>query len=71
MDRAYGLKTSKESQQAFEIGKEDPKLRDEYGRSGFGQSCLLARRLVESGGPRDLRTQRSRHSSAHFAISVH
>lgn len=49
VDRAYGLITSKESQQAFEIGKEDVKLRDEYGRSGFGQSCLLARRLVSAG----------------------
>ncbi len=48
-DHAYGLITSKESQEAFEIGKEDPRLRDAYGRSGFGQSCLLARRLVESG----------------------
>lgn len=48
-DRAYGLVTSKQSQEAFEIGKEDAKLRDEYGRSGFGQSCLMARRLVESG----------------------
>ncbi|MBC7528184.1 MAG: DUF1501 domain-containing protein, partial [Chthonomonadaceae bacterium] len=33
----------------FEINKEDPKLRDDYGRRGFGQSCLMARRLVESG----------------------
>jgi hypothetical protein len=49
VDRAYGLVTSKQSQMAFEIQREDPKLRDEYGRSGFGQSCLLARRLVESG----------------------
>ncbi len=49
VDRAYGLVTSKQSQMAFEIGREDPKLRDEYGRSGFGQSCLMARRLVESG----------------------
>jgi hypothetical protein len=48
-DRAYGLVTSKASQEAFELGKEDAKLRDEYGRNGFGQSCLLARRLVESG----------------------
>ena len=48
-DRAYGLVTSKQSQEAFELGKEPDKLRDEYGRNGFGQSCLLARRLVESG----------------------
>lgn len=48
-DRAYGLVTSKESQQAFELQREDNRLRDDYGRNGFGQSCLLARRLVESG----------------------
>lgn len=48
-DRAYGLVTSKASQEAFELSKEDAKLRDEYGRNGFGQSCLLARRLVEAG----------------------
>jgi uncharacterized protein (DUF1501 family) len=48
-DHAYGLITSKQSQEAFEIGKEDPRLRDAYGRGGFGQACLLARRLVESG----------------------
>lgn len=48
-NRAYGMITSKSAQQAFEIGKEKPALRDEYGRNGFGQSCLLARRLVESG----------------------
>ncbi|MCA9071292.1 MAG: DUF1501 domain-containing protein, partial [Planctomycetaceae bacterium] len=28
---------------------EDPKLRDRYGRNRFGQSCLLARRLIQSG----------------------
>ena len=33
----------------FEIGGEDPRLRDRYGRNRFGQSCLLARRLIESG----------------------
>ena len=34
---------------AFDISKEDPKLRDEYGRHSWGQSNLLARRLVEAG----------------------
>lgn len=48
-NRAYGLITSKSAQQAFEIQKEKVALRDEYGRNGFGQSCLLARRLVEAG----------------------
>ena len=34
---------------AFDINKEDPRLRDQYGRSNWGQSTLLARRLVEAG----------------------
>ena len=33
---------------AFDISKEDGDLRDAYGRNGFGQGCLLARRLVEN-----------------------
>ena len=36
---------------AFDIDKEDPKVRDRYGRHMFGQSLLLARRLVEAGVP--------------------
>ncbi len=36
---------------AFELEEEPDKLRDEYGRTQFGQSCLLARRLVERGVP--------------------
>jgi len=35
---------------AFDLEKERPKIRDAYGRTTFGQSCLLARRLVEAGG---------------------
>jgi hypothetical protein len=46
---AYELATGPAARHAFEIGKEDPRLRDRYGRHGFGQSCLLARRLVEGG----------------------
>lgn len=34
---------------AFDIAKEDSKLRDRYGRHLWGQSCLLARRLTEAG----------------------
>jgi uncharacterized protein (DUF1501 family) len=34
---------------AFDLNAEDPKLRDEYGRHRYGQSALLARRLVEAG----------------------
>lgn len=41
--------TSDKAQKAFDIGKEDSKLREKYGRNDLGQSCLLARRLVEAG----------------------
>ena len=34
---------------AFDLTREDPRLRDRYGRNEYGQSFLLARRLVESG----------------------
>ena len=47
--RAASMILSPESQRAFAIDKEDPKLRDRYGHTTFGQSCLLARRLVEHG----------------------
>ena len=40
---------SPEAQRAFDIDKEDSKKRDAYGRTEFGQSCLLARRLIEGG----------------------
>lgn len=46
---ALNMITANETRRAFEIDKEDPKLRDAYGRNKFGQSCLLARRLIESG----------------------
>jgi hypothetical protein len=36
---------------AFELSKESDKVRDRYGRTTFGQSCLLARRLVEQDVP--------------------
>src|SRR5207253_3909741 len=41
--------TSSETQRAFDIAREDPRLRDRYGRTTYGQSALLARRLVEAG----------------------
>jgi hypothetical protein len=46
---ALELVTSDKARQAFDIKQEDDKLRDEYGRNDLGQSCLLARRLVEAG----------------------
>jgi hypothetical protein len=47
--RAYGMISSKEAREAFDINKEPGKLRDEYGRNTAGQRMLLARRLVEAG----------------------
>lgn len=47
--RAYALLTAPETQRAFDIQKEDPRVRERYGRTTYGQSVLLARRLVEAG----------------------
>ena len=47
--RAMDLLTSEETQQAFRISEEPAKLRDAYGRNIYGQSTLLARRLIEAG----------------------
>jgi hypothetical protein len=53
MDRfqqeAFQFVTGAAARRAFDIGKEDPRLRDRYGRHNWGQSTLLARRLVEAG----------------------
>jgi uncharacterized protein (DUF1501 family) len=40
---------SPSAKQAFNIQSESDRLRDEYGRNTLGQSCLMARRLVEAG----------------------
>ena len=48
-NRAAAMILSSEARKAFDIDAEDPKLRDRYGRTTFGQSALMARRLVESG----------------------
>ena len=48
-DQALNLLVSGRARDAFNIQAEDDKLRDRYGRNTFGQSCLLARRLVEAG----------------------
>jgi hypothetical protein len=37
------------SDHLFNLEKEPPALRDRYGRTPFGQQCLLARRLIEAG----------------------
>jgi uncharacterized protein (DUF1501 family) len=47
--QAYEFVTGPAARAAFDIGREDARLRDRYGRNGWGQSCLLARRLVEAG----------------------
>ncbi|MDR3619117.1 MAG: DUF1501 domain-containing protein [Paludisphaera borealis] len=49
--RAMSLLLSGKVSGAFDLDKEDPKTRDRYGRHTFGQSLLLARRLVEAGVP--------------------
>jgi len=49
--RALDLITSPATRRALRMDLEDPRVRDRYGRSVFGQSCLLARRLVEAGIP--------------------
>lgn len=48
-NQAYGLMTSQKAREAFELDKESDKTRDRFGRNRFGQSCLLARRLIEAG----------------------
>ncbi len=49
--RAYALLNSPEARQAFGLSREPEKVRDGYGHTSFGQSCLLGRRLVEAGVP--------------------
>jgi hypothetical protein len=47
--RAFNLLTSNEIRSAFDLEREDPRLRDRYGRTLFGNCSLIARRLVERG----------------------
>lgn len=46
---AFNMITAPETKAAFRIDEEPAELRDRYGRHKFGQSCLLARRMIESG----------------------
>jgi uncharacterized protein (DUF1501 family) len=47
--KAHGLITSPAAKRAFAVEAEPDRVRESYGRTTFGQSCLLARRLVEAG----------------------
>jgi hypothetical protein len=49
--RAYALLTSPTARQALDLSREPERVRDAYGHTTFGQSCLLGRRLVEAGVP--------------------
>jgi hypothetical protein len=47
--QAYTLMSSAKARQAFDLAKEPEDSRSRYGKNRFGQSCLLARRLIEAG----------------------
>lgn len=49
--QAFAMLTSPAAAGMFDLSRESVELRDRYGRTRFGQSCLLARRLVEHGVP--------------------
>ncbi len=49
--KAFDMLTGRSVVEAFDISRESPTTRDRYGRHTFGQSALLARRLVEAGTP--------------------
>lgn len=48
-DLAYRLMSSPRARKAFALEQESTDVRDRYGRTRFGQSCLMARRLIEAG----------------------
>ncbi|MBI3698506.1 MAG: DUF1501 domain-containing protein [Acidobacteria bacterium] len=47
--QAYTLMSSAKAREAFDLNKEPDESRSRYGKNRFGQSCLLARRLIEAG----------------------
>jgi uncharacterized protein (DUF1501 family) len=49
--QAFAMLTSADARAMFDLSREPPAVADRYGRTRFGQSCLLARRLVEHGVP--------------------
>jgi hypothetical protein len=48
-EKAIGMLTSDRVKKAFDLSAEPAETRNKYGRTTYGQGCLLARRLVESG----------------------
>jgi hypothetical protein len=50
-EQAYRMMTSASARKAFDLSEETDATKDRYGRRTIGQSCLLARRLVERGVP--------------------
>src|SRR5262249_10809147 len=48
-DKALSMLTSPKVKKAFDLASEPAAVRDRYGRTTYGQGCLLARRLVEAG----------------------
>ena len=50
-ERAFRLLASGKLARAFDLNQEDDRLRDQYGRHNWGQSLLLARRLIQAGVP--------------------
>ncbi len=50
-DQAYRLIASPAARRAFDVTRETPAVRQRYGMHRVGQSCLLARRLIEAGCP--------------------
>lgn len=49
--QAFAMLTSPAARKVFDLAQEPPDVVDRYGRTRFGQSCLLGRRLVEHGVP--------------------
>lgn len=47
--QAYSMITSTRSREAFDVSKESPSYAEQFGKTDFGMSCLLASRLIESG----------------------
>jgi hypothetical protein len=47
--KALRILTSRRVRAAFDLSRDDPRLRDRYGRTLFGSCCLIARKLVQEG----------------------